>query len=182
MSERTTQTPPGWHIAGTVRAAYVAGVDPQVAMGDRPSGYLKSTRREIDGFGTLMQEIAPDNYAGGRIRVSCHLKTADVVGWTGLWVRVDRGYNRPPIAFDNMEDRALRGTTDWTECVVVLDVGAPASNIAFGVLLSGTGTVWIDRMRFEAVDDSVAVTSPARSRDEPQNLDFAEAPPSGKCG
>jgi len=26
-----------------------------------PSGYLKSTRRKIDGFCTLMQEIAPDN-------------------------------------------------------------------------------------------------------------------------
>ena len=181
MSERTTQTPRGWHIAGTVRAAYVAGVDPQVAMGDRPSGYLKSSRRKIDGFGTLMQEIAPDNYAGGRIRVSCFLKTADVGGWTGLWVRVDRGYERPPIAFDNMEDRALRGTTDWTECVVVLDVGARASNIAFGVLLSGTGTVWIDRMQFEAVDDSVPVTSRSLSPDEPQNLDFAEPPRSGKC-
>lgn len=80
-----------------------------------------------------------------------------------------------------MEDRALRGTTDWTECVVVLDVGARASNIAFGVLLSGTGTVWIDRMKFEAVDDSVPVTSAARSRDEPRNLDFAEPPRSGKC-
>jgi len=181
MSEPTTQTPLGWHIAGTVRAAYVAGVDPHVAMGDRPSGYLKSTRRKIDGFGTLMQEIAPDNYAGSRIRVSCFLKTAEVGGWTGLWVRVDRGYDRPPIAFDNMEDRALRGTTDWTECVVVLDVGARASNIAFGVLLSGTGTVWIDRMQFEAVDDSVPVTSRSLSPDEPRNLDFAEPPRSGKC-
>ena len=180
MSKPTTQTPSGWFIAGTVRAAYVAGVDPGVAMGDGPSGYLKSNRRKIDGFGTLMQEITPDNYAGGRIRVSCHLKTADVSAWAGLWVRVDRVRGRPPIAFDNMEDRALRGTTDWTECVVVLDVGAPASNIAFGVLLSGTGTVWIDRMRFEAVDDSVPVTSLARNRDEPQNLGFAEPPRTSK--
>ena len=182
MSEPTTQTPAGWFIAGTVRAAYVAGVDPRVAMGDGPSGYLKSTRRKIDGFGTLMQDIAPDNYAGGRIRVSCYLKTADVSAWAGLWVRVDRGHERPPIAFDNMEDRALKGTTDWTECVVVLDVGARASNIAFGVLLSGTGTVWIDRMRFEAVDENVPVTSPALSRDEPQNLGFAESPRSCKSG
>ena len=78
MSEPTTQTPPGWSVAGSVRAAYVAGVDPHAVMGDGPSGYLKSTRWKIDGFGTLMQEIAPDNYAGGRIRVSCYLKTADV--------------------------------------------------------------------------------------------------------
>ena len=174
MAEPTRATPPGWYIAGTVRTAYVAGVDPNVTNGDGPSGYLKSTKRRIDGFGTLMQDIAPDNYAGRRIRVSCHLRTEDVNAWAGLWARVDRGRDAAPIAFDNMEDRAIRGTTDWTECVIVLDVGAQATNIAFGVLLSGTGTVWIDGLRFEAVDLSVPVTSPHSYRDEPRNLSFVE--------
>lgn len=176
MAKPTTETPPGWYVAGTVRTAYVAGVDTNVTMGGGPSGYLKSTRRKIDGFGTLMQDIAPDKYAGGRIRVSCHLKTLDVSAWAGLWVRVDRGRGESPIAFDNMEDRGIKGTTDWTECIVVLDVGERASNIAFGVLLSGTGTVWIDRMRFESVDDSVPVTSPPAYRVAPRNLDFTERP------
>lgn len=174
MPQPTTRTPPGWHLAGTARTAYVAGIDPGVQMGVRPSGYLKSTKRKIDGFGTLMQDIAPDRYVGGRIRVSCYLKTLDVSAWAGLWVRVDRARDVSPIAFDNMEDRAIKGTTEWTQCVVVLDVGERASNIAFGVLLSGTGTVWIDRMRFEAVDASVPVTSPPAYRDEPRNLDFSE--------
>ena len=176
MAEPTTQTPPGWYVAGSVRTAYVAGVDPNVTIGGTPSGYLKSTRRRIDGFGTLMQDIAPDNSAGGRIRVSCHLKTFNVSAWAGLWVRVDRGRGESPTAFDNMEDRGIKGTTDWTECVVVLDVAERASNIAFGVLLSGTGTVWIDRMRFESVDSSVPVTSPPAHPEVPRNLDFAERP------
>ena len=176
MVQPTTQTPPGWHIAGTIRTAYVAGVDPNVSMGGGPSGYLKSTKRTIDGFGTLMQGIAPDNYVGGRIRASCYLKTVDVSAWAALWVRVDGDRNAPPIAFDNMEERAVKGTTDWTECVVVLDVGPGASNITFGVLLSGTGTVWIDRMKFEAVDQSVPVTGSSANRADPRNLDFAERP------
>ncbi len=176
MAEPTTQTPPGWHIAGNVRTAYVAGIDPNVTMRGNPSGYLKSTKRKVDGFGTLMQDIAPDKYAGGRIRVSCHLKTLNVSAWAGLWVRVDRGRDVSPIAFDNMEDRGIKGTTHWTECVVVLDVPDRASNIAFGVLLSGTGTVWIDQMQFESVDDSVPVTSPPAYREAPRNLDFAETP------
>ena len=176
MAERTTQTPPGWYVAGSVRTAYVAGVDPDITMRGSPSGYLKSTERKVDGFGTLMQDIAPDNFAGGRIRVSCHLKTLNVNAWAGLWVRVDRGRDVSPIAFDNMEDRGIKGTTDWTECVVVLDVGERASNIAFGVLLSGTGTVWIDQMCFESVDSSVPVTSPPAYREAPRNLDFAERP------
>ena len=174
MAEPTTQTPPGWYLAGSVRTAYVAGTDPNVTMRGNPSGYLKSTKRRIDGFGTLMQDIAPDKYAGGRIRVSCHLKTLNVSAWAGLWVRVDRGRDVSPIAFDNMEDRGIKGTTDWTECVIVLDVGKRASNIAFGVLLSGTGTVWIDRLQFETVDESVPVTSPPAHPEAPRNLDFAE--------
>lgn len=43
MAERTTQTPPGWYVAGSVRTAYVAGVDPNITMRGSPSGYLKST-------------------------------------------------------------------------------------------------------------------------------------------
>ena len=168
MAQPTTQTPPGWHVAGTARTAYVAGVDPNVRMGVGPSGYLKSTKRTINGFGTLMQGIAPDNYVGGRIRASCYLKTGDVSAWAALWVRVDGDRNAPPIAFDNMEERAVKGTTDWTECVVVLDVGPGASNITFGVLLSGTGTVWIDRMKFEAVDQSVPVTGSSANRADPE--------------
>ena len=175
MPQATTQTPPSWFVAGSVRTAYVAGVDPNVTMGDGPSGYLKSTKRKIDGFGTLMQQVAPDRYTG-RIRVSCYLKTLAVSAWAGLWVRVDKPRGGTPMAFDNMEDRAIKGTTDWTECVVVLDVDRSASNIAFGVLLSGTGTVWIDRLKFEAVDNSVPVTKPSGNQvAQPQNLDFAQS-------
>ena len=173
MEEPTTQTPPGWSIAGSLRAAYVAGVDPNVKRGDSPSGYLRSTKPVVDGFGTLVQDIASDKYVGARIGLSCYLKTADVSGWCGLWMRVDADRDDPPIAFDNMEDRAIRGTTDWTECVVVLDVGKRAKSISFGVLLSGTGTVWIDQLKFDLVDDTVPLTSPPNFRDEPRNLDFS---------
>ena len=175
MPQPTVQTPPGWYIAGSVRTAYVSGVDPNIKMSESPSAYLKSTKRKIDGFGTVMQDIAADNYKGQRIRVSCYLKTLDVSAWTGLWMRVDRGSDTTPMAFDNMEDRAIRGTTEWTRCVVVLDVGQQATNIAFGILLSGTGTVWIDKVTFETVDNSVALTGSALYRNEPRNLDFSEA-------
>ena len=147
MAEPTKQTPPGWHVAGSARAAYVAGVDPNVARSGKPSGYLKSNQRRIDGFGTLMQKVAPQRYSGGRIRLSCHLKTKAVADWAGLWCRVDHLTSAEPLAFDNMEDRPIKGTTPWTECAVVLDVPAAASNIAFGVLLSGNGTVCRARAR-----------------------------------
>jgi hypothetical protein len=40
---------------------------------------------------------------------------------------------------DNLQDRPLRGTTDWTEAANVLDVGEDAASVHFGVLLAGAG-------------------------------------------
>jgi hypothetical protein len=52
-----------------------------------------------------------------------------------------------------------------------------ASNLAYGALLSGTGQIWFDNLKFEIVDSTISVTgknmtnsSPATS--EPVNLDF----------
>lgn len=176
MAPPITRTPLGWHVAGSNRTAYVAGIDPDVARTDGQSGYLKSKASKINGFGTLMQSVGADRYAGGRIRLSCWLKTEDVSDWAGLWARVDQLGTGRPLAFDNMEDRAIRGTTDWTECVVVLDVGRRASSVAFGVLLSGTGTVWIDEMKFEVVDQTVPLTALSLFVAEPRNLGFEQTP------
>ncbi|MDE0192945.1 MAG: ClpX C4-type zinc finger protein [Gammaproteobacteria bacterium] len=174
MAQPTTRTPLGWHIAGSVRTAYVAGIDPDVARSGGQSGYLRSKEPEINGFGTLMQSIGADRYIEQRIRLSCWLRTEAVSHWAGLWARVDQLGRRHPLAFDNMEDRPVRGTTDWTECVVVLDVGLRASSIAFGVLLSGTGTVWIDGMNFETVDETVPATAWPLVVTQPQNLAFEQ--------
>ena len=173
MTERTTTTPRDWHIAGTRRSAYVAGIDPDVVRSGKPAGYLAAKRRKVGGFGTLMQSISPARYGGKRVRLSCHIKSEKVDGWAGLWMRVDgQGRTEHPLAFDNMEDRAIKGTADWTACEVVLDIDSAAVNVSYGVLLAGAGTVWIDGMRFEEVDDSVALTSNRQSHHEPQNLDF----------
>ncbi|MCA9492492.1 MAG: hypothetical protein KC621_21310 [Myxococcales bacterium] len=49
------------------------------------------------------------------------------------------------LSFDNMQERPIRGTQDWTRHEIVLDVPTGATNIAFGILVAGKGTVWIDR-------------------------------------
>jgi hypothetical protein len=84
------------------------------------------------------------------------VKTQDVNGWAGLWMRVDNRAGRS-VAFYNSYDKPIKGSTDWQERSVVLDVPQDAGGIAFGVINTGSGQVWIDRLGFEQVGQDVAV-------------------------
>lgn len=53
---------------------------------------------------------------GGRVRFSATRRTCEVTGWAVLWLRVDA--QAQTLAPDNMQHRALRGTTDWTEVAI----------------------------------------------------------------
>lgn len=126
------------------------------------------------GYATLSQAIVTRRYRGRRVRLTVWLKTQDVEGWAGAWMRVDEG--RRSVAFDNMQDRALRGTHAWSSYSLVLDVPQTADRIRYGGLLSGEGSLWMDGVQLEVVDASVPVTDrmvprPTRA---PANLDFED--------
>jgi hypothetical protein len=53
------------------------------------------------------------------------------------------------LAFDNMHDRGVPGTTDWKRFEINLPVAAGAININFGALFSGSGTAWFDGLLVE---------------------------------
>jgi len=164
--------PQGWHLAGSKPESYEAGTDSQAAYNDHPSAYLKSTEAVSNGFGTLMQEFAADKYAGKRLCLSAFVKSEDIKDWAGLWMRVDKGAKS--VAFDNMENRSIKGTTGWQRYQVILDVPQDATGIFFGVLLSGTGQVWMNDVKFEVVGSDVPPTGGpgAAQRSEPVNLEF----------
>ncbi|TWU56600.1 Regulatory protein BlaR1 [Rubripirellula tenax] len=103
-------------------------------------------------FGTFTQMFQSDDYRGKRIRLSGFLKTKDAKS-SGLWMRID-GPGDQPLGFDNMQDRGVKGTTDWTTYEIELDVPAEATNIAIGFLLIGDGTIWGDDLKLEVVDAS----------------------------
>jgi hypothetical protein len=169
----TTQAsvPTGWYLAGSRPSNYETGVDTDSTYSGRPSAFLKCTHAG-EGFGTLMQDISSDRYAGKRVRFSAFVKTEDANS-AGLWLRVDKGTSS--VAFDNMQDRALKGTSGWQRYAVVLDVPKEATGIFFGVLLSGSGKVWINSGNFEIVGEDVPTTGSSANRQrplEPVNLSF----------
>ncbi|MDB4916356.1 MAG: hypothetical protein JWM95_4000 [Gemmatimonadetes bacterium] len=171
---------------------YRLGVDRAVKHGGSASGHITARSPSSVGFGALSQTVRADNFRGKRLRFSAYVRTRDVgLNGAGLWMSVDG--DGGVLAFDNMQDRAIRGTTDWTLVSIVLDVPEDAEGIAFGFLLASSGEAWIDDVTFEIVGADVAVTSlmprtsdPAQLAQQramysgapltPTNMDFEHAP------
>ncbi len=166
--------PKGWFVAGNTPTAYESGIDTLAAYNGRPSAYLKAKMPGVEGFGTLMQDFRADHYLGKRVRFSAFVRTEGAQDWAGLWMRVDKESKQ--IAFDNMQGRPIKGTTDWKKYDVVLDVPQEATGIFFGVLLSGSGTVWLSGAKFEIVGPNVPTTGTeaVQRPEEPMNLGFEE--------
>jgi hypothetical protein len=173
--------PSGWYVAGSDSKDYEIGLDSKVSYTGRASAYIKALASPR-GFATLMQGFRADQYRGKRVRLSAYVKSVDLTRWAGLWMRADgervAGFSQPPVlAFDNMQNRPIKGTTDWTRYEVVLDIPEQAATIFFGVLLDGRGAIWSDNFEFDLVDASVSVTVGNRRVElpkQPVNLDFEE--------
>jgi hypothetical protein len=178
--------------AGTARADYPSGWggggkgyemvrDTEAKHGGAASGAIRSAA-DAEGFATFTQGVQAAKFRGKRVRLAGWIKADGVAGWSGLWMRVD-GKDKTGLAFDNMNDRAVKDTSDWTQFQVVLDVPDAAEQLYFGCLLAGKGKVWVDDMTLDIVGNDVAVTGkavdpaprkgePAELPAEPANLDF----------
>ena len=166
-----SKTPPkGWFVTESAPKLYESGLDTDTPCEGPRSAYLRSLQPSPSGYGTFMQAFDAEAFRGKRLRFSAVVRTEDVQGWAGLWMRVEGEEPREPLAFDNMQSRALTGTTPCKRYDVVLDVPPEAKAILAGLMLSGTGTAWVGAVRFEPVDTSVPVTnllgteSPSRSQ------------------
>jgi hypothetical protein len=104
----------------------------------------------------LSEKIPLAAYRGKRVRVSGYLRSADAT-LGSFWLRVDGPGGVE--AFDNMNDRALSGTNDWTPFAIVLDVPEDARGLIAGLLLQGHGTMWADDLRIDVVDFRVPSTT-----------------------
>lgn len=166
--------PKGWFKAGSAPDAYEMGTDVGAGMKSKNAATIKSTKRKIKGFGTLMQNFSADKYRGKKIKLTGYMRSDDVESWAGLWLRVDGRTGQPALSFDNMYDRAIKGSVDWTKCEIVLDVPEEATNIAYGALLHGTGQIWFDGLAFEEVAAVTKATGKQAGNvlKEPQNMSF----------
>ena len=158
--------PDTWQILGSAREDYEVGVDPAASYKGAPSTRLRSkTGASPDGYAKLEPcapvDIAP--YRGKRIRFSANVKTRDVEGWAGMWMRVNGAWDKKnrhssTLAYDNMQDRPITGSCEWRRYSVVLDVPSRVREIDFGITLTGTGSVWLNGVQVEVVGKDIPTT------------------------
>ena len=172
---QTRGAPKGWTLEGNDPTNYVTGVDKGVLHDGQMSAYLQAIADNGGKFGALNQWFNAKDYLGKRVRLHGWVRSTNVTAWAGLWMRVDQGSK--VVAFDNMQDRGIKGTTDWKSYDVVLDVPKKADQIALGMLLTGPGEVWMSGVKLEVVGNEVASTDMYKSNstpDGPTNLDFGK--------
>jgi len=184
----TPTFPKGWWPTGIAPDNYEMRPDTSQKHGGRASAYINFKADRPGGFGALVQSFKADNYRGKRVQMSAWIKTKNMPR-TQLWMRLD-GAGRT-LGFDNMGHRPVKGTTDWHEYKITLDVPESTVNIVFGALVLGKGQAWIDDFRFEVVGTDVPSTNiltqeqinqewpelAQRSREypsKPVNLDFED--------
>jgi hypothetical protein len=184
----TSELPGGWRVRGPAIGVQPErlGVftDEKIARSGNSVSLLSVDAVNAD-WGSVMQDIDATSYRGKRIRFSGYIRANTVSGWAGLWMSVETE-TREDIAYDNMEDRSIRGTSDWQQYAVVLDIDSDAVIISIGIALHGQGQVWLDDCAFEVVDESVSPTGtftssrprtraiPDRLYDAPANLTMDE--------
>jgi len=148
--------PNGW--SGGPRGTILT--DDNVVHGGRYSVRLERGAESESTFSTLTMAI-PMEFAGAKLELSGFLRTENVEGFAGLWMRQDG--DTPSLAFDNMRSRQLRGTTDWAPYSISLPIHPNARQLFLGVLLTGTGKAWADDLRL-LVDGKPIWEAPRRER------------------
>lgn len=151
---------PGWQFYGLSQEHYAASIDKVVFYKGTQSARLEAVSETAPGSAGVHQIIDATNYRNRRIRFTAFIKTQDVEDRCGLYLSVStHGY---PTELDDMSNRPIKGTTDWQQFSVVLDVDKDSRRINYGVFLAGSGNVWIDAAALETVGEDVVSTNISR--------------------
>jgi erythromycin esterase-like protein len=101
-----------------------------------------------NGFAVATARLPLQAVAGKRLSLSGYIRSQDIAdGYAGLWVRADGA--KGAVAFGDMHNKGVTGTSPWTRYEVSIDVPANATAVLFGAVQTGTGAAWVDSLQIE---------------------------------
>jgi hypothetical protein len=143
-------TPPGWGLVGVNAVSYTIGIDHSTTHGGSGALHIASIDSNPALFRGVGQYILANQYRGKRIRYSGWVRHVNLSSTTaGLWMRIDGNFET--LGFDNYSVRPLKGTADWHQIEIILDVPESAVGIQFGVLMSARGELLADDLKIEVI-------------------------------
>ena len=119
-------------------------VDGEIVHGGRWSVRLERNEKSPNAFSTITTAL-PMDFAGKTIEWRGFLRSENVSQHFALWMREDG--DTPNLAFDNMAQRQMKGTHEWSEYSITLPIHPDAKQLYIGVLFAGTGKVWADDLQ-----------------------------------
>jgi C-terminal processing protease CtpA/Prc len=156
--------PAGW-VRGSLTPPDAAVLESEVVQSGSWAMRLDRSAHATGTFSAIHSSI-PIDFSGSRIELRGFLRTRDVQGLAGLWMRED-GESGVVLQLDTMNRQGLNGTHDWQQFSVILPLDPAAKRLVFGAMLVGTGITWVDGLQL--LVDGVPVTeAPERA---PQQLE-----------
>ncbi|MEM9671496.1 MAG: S41 family peptidase [Bacteroidota bacterium] len=121
---------------------YSMHLDSNTAHSGKYSVAIYPEETENQSFGSISHPI-PANYRGSEIVLEGYMKLEDVEGgFAGLLLRIDG--EDGVLGFDNMQQRNIQGTQDWTKHTITLPYPEGAAKIYVAGILTGNGKAWFD--------------------------------------
>jgi C-terminal processing protease CtpA/Prc len=160
--EHTGGSPAGGWFANPPRTIFLDG---ETVHGGRWSIRIERAPGVSGEFSVLGMAV-PWDYEGRNIEMRGFLRTENVSGYLGLWMRQDGESSQ--LALENMNSQQLKGTHDWAEYKIALPVYPGVRELAFGVLLAGTGRAWADDLQL--LVDGKPIWAAPRGAPRPQPI------------
>ncbi len=156
-----TGVPDGWQFFGGTTAAYAMELDSTVVRTGGWSAKVRSTAQHTGTeFYSVAQSLSAAPWHGQRARLRGWIRTVAMTPpGARLVVRVDGVSTTSSLAFDNMADRGVSGSTEWRQVEIVVDVPPDAVSIVAGPLVTGQGQAWYDDLTLDVVGRDVPVTA-----------------------
>ncbi|MDT0691912.1 erythromycin esterase family protein [Salegentibacter sp. F188] len=135
-----TDSPSGWYIGNP---PYKATIDTNIVFKSGKSLRFETEVTDEESFGMSSVSFPASLSKGKTLEFKGKVKTTGVTdGYAGLWMSAAN--EEGTKAFDNMSERGLIGTNDWTEVTIKLPIDTTVTRINLGGLFTGEGTVWFD--------------------------------------
>lgn len=143
-----------WAVQHAGPLSYTFEHDTKIRHGGERS--LRVTNVGPEPFGAIYQTVLASAYRGRTLRLSAWLRTEGTSGnryGSGAGLKLHSVRGGYPIDLIEMRRDAVHGTTDWARYEIALKVPAEAETLEAGVVLFGPGTVWLDDVALDVVDD-----------------------------